>query len=278
MSRDDGGAIDGVETAMGALSADGASVVIGGIDEIEAREMARFADAHRIPVVLLRPVGGPESKSPFVFVVGEDPAEVDRELAAALASRGAKPVSVVAEVSTTIAPWEDVTIRRCGDLGAPYKGVGGVVLGAGEGCTREALAALPSLQIRLAAGFDAQGTPLPATTLRATAGLIPVAATPPRALQGWLDVRDSAPSWFAALGHDAAVLVFAGLQALPQRGTEDPREVTTYRMGAAAALAAAQADLWTSDAKGFAGQRSLPRTITVREGLSVGPVRRKPGR
>ncbi len=280
VSRDDGASIEGVERAMGALSADGASVVIGGVDEAESREMAHFADTHRIPVVLLRPVAGPEAKSPFVFVVGEDPADVDRVLATALASHGAKPVSVVAETTTALAPWEDVTIRRCGDLGAPYKGVAGVVLGAGEGCTRDALAALPSTQIRLAAGFDAQGTPLPASTLRASAGVFPIASTsaPPREMQGWLDARDATPSWFAALGRDAAVLVFAGLQALPQRGTEDPREVTTYRMGAAAALAAAQADLWTSEAKGFGGQHALPRTINVREGLTIGPVRRKTGR
>jgi hypothetical protein len=134
-------------------------------------------------------------------------------------------------------------------------------------CTHDALAALTTTQIRLAAGFDAQGTPLPANTLRASAGVFPITAegSAPAEIKPWIDARSFPPSWFAALGHDAAVLVFAGLQALPQRGTEDPREVATYRMGAAAALAAAEGALWTSEAKGFGKEHALPRAITVRE-------------
>ena len=73
------------------------------------------------------------------------------------------------------------------------------------------------------------------------------------------------PSFWAGLGHDAAVLAWMCVQALPERATEDPSEVAARRAQTAQALAAAQAELWTSEARGFNGARELPRMIGVRE-------------
>jgi hypothetical protein len=273
VSRDDGGDLDHFEESLHALASDGASIVIGGADELEAAAIARFADRTHLPVVLLCPPHGAEASSPFVFTLGEDPGEVERALVAALAAAGARPAAVVAEAATPISPWDDVTVRRCGDLGAPYTGVKGLALGGGEACTRDALGALTTLRIKLAAGFDAEGAPLPPGTLRAAAGSFPFDAAPPAAVRAWIDAHAGAPPWFSALGRDAAVLAYAALQALPPRGTEDPREVITYRTGAAAALSRAEADLWTTSARGFGGAHAIPRTVTVREGATAAPKR-----
>ena len=232
MSRDDGGDLDHFEDSLHALASDGASIVIGGADELEAAAIARFADRTHLPVVLLCPPLGAEASSPFVFTLGEDPGEVERALVAALAAAGARPTAVVAEAATPISPWDDVTGRRCGDLGAPYTGVKGLVLGGGEACTRDALGALTTLRIKLAAGFDAEGAPLPLGTLRAAAGSFPFDAAPPAAVRAWIDAHAGAPPWFSALGRDAAVLAYAALQALPaarHRGPARGRHVQDRR-------------------------------------------------
>lgn len=70
VSRDDAGALSAAEEAMTALSSDGAAIVIAGVDEEEATEAALFAEARRIPVVLLQPPTTPVKASGFVFVLG----------------------------------------------------------------------------------------------------------------------------------------------------------------------------------------------------------------
>jgi hypothetical protein len=61
------------------------------------------------------------------------------------------------------------------------------------------------------------------------------------------------------------VLAWAGVQVLPAQGTKDPQEVKARWAAAAASLAQVQANLWTTDARGFGGGRRLPRQIGVRE-------------
>jgi hypothetical protein len=61
------------------------------------------------------------------------------------------------------------------------------------------------------------------------------------------------------------VLAWAGVQVVPAQGTEDPAEVEARRAQAAGALATAGAVLWTTEAKGFGGTRTLSRALGVRE-------------
>jgi hypothetical protein len=142
-----------------------------------------------------------------------------------------------------------------------------MVLGAS--CAREAMRAAAGPKIRFAATFEATllgALPLPKGSLVSTAGIFPLdAATLPASLAPWMADHAAGPGWWAGLGHDAAVLAWAGVQALPQQGTEDPREVTARRAQAAQALGEASAGLWTSEARGFGGARVLPRSIGVRE-------------
>jgi hypothetical protein len=132
-------------------------------------------------------------------------------------------------------------------------------------CARDAIAAAASTKIVFGAALELGDTVLPTGSLIAEAGIFPIdpAHLPPAAVP-WVKDHAGPPSWWAGLGHDAAVLARAGVQALPERGTEDPREVAERRSLAAQALAAAQADLWTTGARGFGGARVLPRSVVIR--------------
>jgi hypothetical protein len=272
VSRDDHGSVDRIDDALAALSADGAAIVIAGVDGEEAAVAARFAEQNRIPVLLLRPAGKGEMPLPgrFTFLLGEDPAAVEDALAAALIAKGATPVAIVSEDPRRHGaplPPDVAAVRPCSEATSPWKplGVGGIVLGAA--CAREAIAAAGSSSIRIVFGaaLELGDTVLPTGSLIAEAGIFPIdpAHLSPAAAP-WVKAHAGPPSWWAGLGHDAAVLARAGVQALPERGTEDPREVSERRLLAAQALAAAQADLWTTAARGFGGARVLPRSVVIR--------------
>ncbi len=274
VSREDRGGAQGVEEALATLSADGASILIAGIDDDHATRAAKFAEDQQIPVILLRPPARPASSAPgrFTFVLGEDPGAVEGAMAAALAARGSTPVAVVSEDPRRhgAQPAAEITqLRSCAGVettGRPA-GVLGIVLGAS--CAREAMRALAGPKIRFAATFEATllgPLALPKGSVVSLAGIYPIdPAVPPAAIQTWMADHATAPGWWAGLGHDAAVLAWAGVRTLPQQGTEDPREVTTRRAQAAQALGEAEVALWTSEARGFGGSRALPRSIGAKE-------------
>lgn len=269
VSRDDRGAALRIDEALAALSADGAAILIAGVDGEEADAAARFAEQNQIPVLLLRPAGKGESPPPgrFTFLLGDDPVAVEDALAAALVAKGATPVAIVAEDPRRhgALPPGVTAIRGCTEATSPWKplGVGGIVLGAA--CAREAIAAAGSPRIVFGAALELGSAVLPAGSVRAQAGIYPMdAAHLSAAAAPWLKDHAAVPSWWAGLGHDAAVLAWAGVQALPETGTEDPKEVAGRRVLAAQALGAAQVDLWTTAARGFGGARVLPRSVVIR--------------
>lgn len=159
----------------------------------------------------------------------------------------------------------------------------GMVLAGDARCAEQALRAAPR-SVTIALAFETAIAPPPGS-LVATAGLFPLLAAPsgaqpppgagdPRAtpssgaaaaLAAWLATHPSPPSFWAALGRDAGVLAWAGVQRLPKTGTEDPAEVKARRLAAASAMSTATAELWTTSADGFGGRRVLPRVIGHRE-------------
>jgi hypothetical protein len=279
VSRDDHGSPERLDEALAALSADGASIIIAGSDEQEATVAAAFGENHHIPVLLLRPprhgdrsrpqTPVPDLNARFSFVVGADPADIEASLIAALVTRGASPVAILADEPALprAARADVIAVRSCSESSSAWKsvGAGGVVLSAPTDCARDAVAAAAPLRLRFAAGLELDMAALPAGSLLVTAGIFPFGPTPLPALSGWLKTHPAPPTWWAALGHDAAVLAWAGVQVLPAQGTEDPSEVEARRAKAAVALAGAQGDLWTTEARGFGGARTLPRTLGVRE-------------
>ncbi|WP_438006522.1 hypothetical protein WME89_49450 [Sorangium sp. So ce321] len=164
-------------------------------------------------------------------------------------------------------------------------GIRGLILAGDAPCAEQALRAAPR-SVTVALSFEAAISPPPGS-LVATAGLFPFAAAPASAqrlpggdapgappedapgaavaLPAWLATHPTPPSFWAALGRDAGVLAWAGVQRLPKTGTEDPAEVKARRLAAARALSSATAELWTTSATGFGGKRVLPRAIGYRE-------------
>lgn len=273
VSRDDKGSAARVDEALAALAADGAAIVIAGADEAEATRAATFAESRRIPVILLRPPAPgtlPGGGGRFTFVLGLDPADVEDALIAALAARGAPPLAILADEPILPRPArpEVSVVRGCSEAAAPWKplGVGGVVISAQPECARAGIVNAAPLHIRIAVGLESEVSALPPGSLAATAGLFPIAlGDAPKPLAAWAKTHPAPPTFWTALGRDAAVLAWAGVQALPAEGTEEPNEVAARRASAAAALAMAEAPLWTSEAHGFGGARSLPRSLGVRE-------------
>jgi hypothetical protein len=80
----------------------------------------------------------------------------------------------------------------------------------------------------------------------------------------WIGRFGSPPSWFAALGHDAALLAGRAVEQLSDLETEDPAEVTRRRRQATELLARASGELWSTEATGFGGARTLPRKIAAK--------------
>lgn len=260
-TRDDQGRVEGVEDALTGLGADGAAIVIAGVDEEEATIAARFAARESIPVVLLSPPRADVEKSPFVFVLGEEPERVRKALVAALPVRG-QTVWVGDKGGVDMSRPEAF---ECTKPPPSWRGIAGVAVYGG--CVPEVLLAVTGTKTKCAVGLDVGGLSLPKGTLAATAGLFPIDAGAAKgaALEGWMKQHADPPSYWAALGRDAAALAWIGVQVLPAQGTKDPKEVKARREKAAAALASAQAELWTTEAKGFGGERKIARQVGVRE-------------
>ncbi|WP_437278032.1 hypothetical protein WME90_43555 [Sorangium sp. So ce375] len=291
VSRDDGGE-GSVDEALSSLTAEGAAVLIAGSDREQATAAAKFARTHAIPVLLVHPPEPAALDGAFVFVVGEEPARSIEVLAAALAERGAKPVALVGgdaagALATPLAEHGIALALPCDGALDPRAlrppAIRGVVLAGDARCAEQAARAAPR-SVTIALAFEAEIAPPPGS-LVATAGLFPLLAAPsgaqpstgagdPRAplpsgagaaLAAWLATHPSPPSFWAALGRDAGVLAWAGVQRLPKTGTEDPAEVKARRLAAASAMSSAKAELWTTSTAGFGGQRVLPRVIGYRE-------------
>lgn len=284
-SRDDGGKLETIPDALLGLSAEGAAVLVAGVDEEEATEAANFAEKQQIPVVLLVPPAEPVDPDGFVFVAGPGRDAVRSALFAGLSERGVSKVGMITDEAivahaTSPAAARMALVLRCGDPLDPRSwkaaGVTGVVVDAEADCVR-VVAGATTRGIRYAFGQEAFGASLPAGALLLKAGKFPISvdAMSEDWLLPWSRTRPVPPSFWSGLGRDAGVLAWAGVQALPLTGTEDPKLVKERRKLARDSLAAATIDLWTTSARGFEGGRVLPRRLGVEE---VEPADRRRGR
>ena len=142
-------------------------------------------------------------------------------------------------------------------------------------CARDLLHGLDAAALTgtVALTLDAAGTTARGAGVKALAvkvGAIPVTAPAADAVadpdvRAWFAREGAPPNWWAALGHDAAVLARGAVAGLPLDATSDPREVARRRAAARDGLVAAQAHLWTSEAAGFSPAHLLPREVKVVE-------------
>ncbi len=276
-SRDDLGRVEGIDDALEALVTDGAAIIIAGIDREEATLAATFAARESVPVILLHPPAAAASSSPFVFVLGEDPERIRTTLASAIASHvptSSKKRPAAPHVSPGQIVWVgdkgsvdmgQAEAFECTRLPPSWRGIGGVVVYGS--CVSDVLLSVSGSSVQTAVGLDLGGVSLPKRTLAATAGVYPIdprAITNP-SLSSWMRAHADSPSIWAGLGRDAAVLAWSAVQVLPAKPTKDPKEVKSRHIKAAETLASAQADLWTTEAKGFGGERKMARQLGVRQ-------------
>jgi hypothetical protein len=253
------GAHHPVDEALLGFVTDGAALIVAGLNDQQVLAAAAFGAEHQTPVVLIRPpTTGPTLASRFVFVVGDDVAETAALLRAALVARGSPSVLEVREE-----PVADTTIS-C-DLPVGIRSGSGVILQGGPDCAARVFSLLAAQRLRpqVALGLESVGLSAPAGTLRGTAGEFSKGASATTEdYREWMHERGRPPTWFEALGHDVGALASQAMRSLP---ADDPAPTAARRSALTEAFSRASAALWTTQARGFEGDRTLPRQIAVAE-------------
>jgi tetratricopeptide (TPR) repeat protein len=252
---------ENVDAALTELFAEGAALVVSGADEETARLTSRRAETARVPLLLLRPLAAAPPPGGFTFVLGADPALVEQSLTQALAARGRSHVVRVGPGSVPC----DAEPPGPGQSRFPFatwrkQGVQALLVAGDAGCARDLAAELQGSREAwpLALGLDATDAfvALGSKALTVKAGAFPEAA--------------AGAGWYEALGHDAAVLAARALEALPEAGIARGEGVRALHEKCRDALSRAEAELWTSQARGFGGARELPRELGVTGGAQDG--------
>lgn len=257
-TRDDGGDPEATSTALAALAGEGAGVLVAGVDADGAGRALAYAAAAGVPVLTLSQPAAPAPADGYGFVIGVDATASRAALEAALAAAapGASPVIVgpgglacEAEGAAGRARFPAADWRR---TASPL-----LLTGAGD-CVRDALAAAAAAGHRAPVAVDLEGADGLAGLERAAPTLVARAGRFPS-----VPVTDRTLSLHQVLGHDAAVLAAAALAEVEDRRVEGAAEVAAAHRAIRDRLATATVELWSSAATGFAGGRSLARTIDV---------------
>ncbi|HTQ07209.1 MAG TPA: hypothetical protein VMI54_25305 [Polyangiaceae bacterium] len=246
-----------IDAALAGLAADGASLFVAGNDDESARIAAARAEVLRIPIILLRPLQRQPAVKGYTFVLGVDDGAVEQNLIQALDGAGRRELARVGPGGTPCeVEAEGPGLPRFPLATWKRNGVDALLLQGDVDCARDLAAELKAARDHavLALGLDASAAyaTLGVPTLAPTAGAYPANAP--------------AGGWYEALGHDAALLAARALGALPAAGAARSDEVGALHEKVRDALAAAEAELWTSSERGFAGGRTLPRALGVTNG------------
>jgi hypothetical protein len=291
VTRDDAGSVDRTEGSLDELAGEGAAVVIAGLDPDTADRALRWGEARGVSVVALTPPTRANSVGAFGFVLGESRGDVIAALmraAASLATDKVAPVVDASEVGrfppqggkldglTLLPPVScDIPPVRAGDPRFPLsqwekdKARAWLVSGSAD-CSQDLVGELSKgastggTRGVVAMTLEAATLPPHPTTLRvlsASAGVVPTSAGDPRddelrRFEGAL----GDPTWWTALGRDAAVLARLAARGLPDGEASEAHAVSERRSQARDALLAARARLWSTEATGW-GEGTPPRVM-----------------
>lgn len=280
VTRDGGRGEAEVTREMAELAGAGAAVIVAGVDPEHSEVAVRFAIDHSLAVVLLTPAPrAAQAETPFVFLLGEDPRRSTSMLSAALGDGGS---SVVAGFGAAVADAE----RSTADTGVGYardcdqlpdqselraEGVDALLVADGGFCADGVVVLAEQMRVPVGLGLGVViSTDARAVSRVLAAGVFPVdRSAADKRLLAWLDTQRGVPTWWHALGHDAAALAWRAVENLEESGEED-KEVKARRVEATSALAVAEADLWTSETRGFGSDRKVVRAIRVVDGARRG--------
>ncbi len=266
-----------IEVGLEELAGSGAAIIIAGVGPDGADKVRDWSERNGIPVIVLGPVKDPPAR--FAFVVGESPkSSIDLLGPALVTKRDPTFATIVGPMSAPFAVANPAPIRCEPPISretfpttAWQRASTHTFLVSGPtACSRALSFSLPpgpnvvGLSLEAQNGFD--GSSSGAHVLTVGAGLLPVdvaaTAKDPKLLayQAQFGTR---PSFWTALGHDAAVLARAAMQSLPDDATDSATEVTKRREIARSGLESAKVLLWTSEASGFAAGHVLARALRV---------------
>lgn len=252
---------ESVRRALAELAGEGAAVMVAGIDPLHSAEAAAYARDNSIPIIVITAAPA-KFGSPFLFELGEPFASTTGRLLAAVEGKPALMGDAAA-----LEPDAERVSFRCLEPPTPAAirggGVDALVLRDGAYCDNQlwGIAGNARVSVWLGLGVAPPGRGKARQGL--AAGIFPVdeRAPDPR-LASWLRDHTGPPSWWTALGHDAAVLANQAVADLTESGT-DVEEVRARRLEATSGLGAARAELWTTDAKGFGGEQRIEREVKV---------------
>lgn len=279
VARDDAGDPAHIEKALSELAAEGAAVIVAGLDARHSQVALEFARAQDLPILLLTEdsQSAPPMYGKAAFRMGERAERSVGLLAAELRAEGAKVVAGLGVSLSGFSNGESFSgspsgigvEASCSPLPAAEvlrsERVDGLVAVDGAHCGPEVFDLGRALHAPVAVGLGAMvGVRLPQGTRVAAAGVFPVpedrSTADPRLL-GWFESGRPTPTWWMGLGRDAAVLAVVAVRDLAEAASDS--DVRARRREATAVLAQVQADLWTTEAHGFDATRTLPRAITV---------------
>ena len=266
LTQEDGGTDAGTIEALRELSAEGAAILVAGVDGSSADAGALFAEENAIPVILVQP---PETVTgPFrhVFVLGESSSNEQAAIDAELSRRGLLRIARVGRLGEPCdAPTLNAGSSRFSVQQWRSERVSALLVLGPSACASDvvrelrAAAFVPELALGLEAADFVYASDAPAARFALGAGSFPTTAR--------LDAADNPAlpplEWYEALGHDASQLVKGALEGFPDGREDNGRVVRELHARAERALDSARATLWTSDERGFSESRVLRRTLTV---------------
>jgi hypothetical protein len=267
ITQDDGGNSTGTLEALRELAADGAAILVAGLDGASADVAVQFAEENAIPVLLLQPPetwAGPLSSA---FVLGESPSREQAAIDAELSRRGLQRIARVGRMGDSC---EGVAETAGGVRFAVQQWrrnrVSAVLVLGSAACASDVSRDLrsvsgfaPELALGLEAAEFVYQSDAPRARFALGAGSFPSPVRPDSDGNPALPALD----WYEALGHDAALLAKGALEGFPDGRVDEEHAVHELHVRAQRALARVQAPLWTSEARGFSEGQTLSRTLTI---------------
>ena len=266
ISQEDGGSPAGTLEALRELSAEGAAILVAGIDVASTEVAVRFSQDNDIPLLLVEFPNTALGSLRGPFVLGQSTVDEQAAIDAELSQRRLQRIARVGRAgeSCDVAAPSAAARRFSVDEWRRERVSAVLVLGSGA-CASDVAGELrgvgfsPALALGLEAAEFVYSDDAPRHSFALGAGLFPSPKRP--------DARDNPAlpplDWYEALGHDAALLSMAALDGFPDGRVDDIRAVHELHARAERALSTARASLWTTQARGFSEAHQLPRTLTI---------------
>ncbi|HKO52219.1 MAG TPA: hypothetical protein VJV79_31140 [Polyangiaceae bacterium] len=267
ITQDDGGNTADTASALRTLAAEGAAILVAGLDGRSADIAAHFAEENAIPVLLVQPPETWVGPLQSAFVLGESGSREQAAIDAELSRRGLLRIARVGRVGDACDGLpETAGGTRFSVQQWRRNRVSAVLVLGSAACASEVsrdLRGVPAFSPELALGLEAAefvyASDAPRGRFAVGAGSFPSPIRPDSEANPAMPALD----WYEALGHDAALLAKGALDGFPDGRVDEERAVHELHARAQRALGSVQVPLWTSEERGFSKGQILSRTLTI---------------